>query len=153
MSQYFKLQFLFYTRTYMDIIQLKTRFTQITRKLSCCPRADGSTQATEVNARGFFSRFPAAERIELSFVGFCLILAWQPPAPRPTPHTPHLYFRFSNLCLLLDSLFWYEVQVFGNDNAGSKIWFRRKLSGDWIRVMFATIPSRNFCLPVCCLKT
>jgi hypothetical protein len=32
-------------------------------------------------------------------------------------------------------------------------WFRRKLRGDWIRVMLATILSATFCLLVCCLKT
>jgi hypothetical protein len=31
--------------------------------------------------------------------------------------------------------------------------FRRKISGDLIRVMFATIQSRTFCLLICCLKT
>jgi hypothetical protein len=34
-----------------------------------------------------------------------------------------------------------------------RIWFRRKLRGNWILVMLATTPSRIFCLLVCCLKT
>jgi hypothetical protein len=34
-----------------------------------------------------------------------------------------------------------------------KVWFMRKLRGDWILVMLATIRSRTFCLLVCYQKT
>jgi hypothetical protein len=45
------------------------------------------------------------------------------------------------------------VLEYGISTQQIKIWFRRKLRGDWTRIMLTITQSRTFCLLVCCLKT